>query len=161
MNNQVANAISLLEQATPQLDVERIGTHIPDLTVLSEGYVQVGRLDEAGQIASGALNSSRQRKELGIQAYCLRVLGEVACRRTPADIGLAETHFRAALNLAQTLEMGPLQAHCHLSLGKLYRRMGRPDEARAELTRAAEMLRAMGMTFWLPEAETELGALSP
>jgi hypothetical protein len=52
--------------------------------------------------------------------------------------------------------MRPLQAHCHLGLGKLYRRAGRADRARIELTAAVEMLRAMDVTFWLPEAETEL-----
>ena len=45
--------------------------------------------------------------------------------------------------------MRPLQAHCHLSLGKLYRRTGRLDEARAELATAVAMLREMGMAFWL------------
>ena len=52
--------------------------------------------------------------------------------------------------------MRPLQAHCHLGLGKLYRRTGRAGEARAELGTGVEMLRAMEMTFWLPEAEAEL-----
>jgi Flp pilus assembly protein TadD len=37
--------------------------------------------------------------------------------------------------------MRPLQAHCHLDLGKLYRRIGRRDEARAELSTAVAMLR--------------------
>ena len=52
--------------------------------------------------------------------------------------------------------MRPLQAHCHLGLGKLYRRVGRREEARAELSAAIGMLREMGMTLWLPEAEGEL-----
>jgi hypothetical protein len=52
--------------------------------------------------------------------------------------------------------MRPLQAHCHLDLGKLYRRTGRAREACIELSAAVEMLRAMEMEFWLPEAESEL-----
>jgi predicted RNA polymerase sigma factor len=60
------------------------------------------------------------------------------------------------LTLAEELEMRPLVAHCHLGLGKLYRRVGRNDEARAELSTAVAMLREMGMAFWLPEAEAEL-----
>ena len=55
--------------------------------------------------------------------------------------------------------MRPLQAHCHLGLGKLYRRIGRQYEARAELTTAIQMLREMGMTFWLPDAEAELAQI--
>ena len=52
--------------------------------------------------------------------------------------------------------MRPLQAHCHLSLGKLYRRVGQLAEARAELNVAIDLYLTMGMTHWLPEAEAEL-----
>ena len=58
--------------------------------------------------------------------------------------------------LADEPELRPLQARCHLGLGTLYRRTGRPDEARAELASAVAMLREMGMTSWLPKAEREL-----
>ena len=47
-------------------------------------------------------------------------------------------------------------AHCHLGLGTLYRRIGRQEEARAELTTAIELFRVMEMTFWLSRAEAEL-----
>jgi hypothetical protein len=52
----------------------------------------------------------------------------------------------------------PLQARCHLGLGKLHRMTGRQDDARSELSTAVTMLREMDMTFWLPEAEAELAA---
>lgn len=52
--------------------------------------------------------------------------------------------------------MRTLQAHCHLGLGKLYRRTGRLDEARSELGTAVTMLTEMGMLHWLPDAEAEL-----
>jgi Flp pilus assembly protein TadD len=86
------------------------------------------------------------------------VLGEIAARQQPLDADTAEGHFHEALALADELEMRPLQAHCYLGLGKLYRRTGRLDEARAELATAVAMFREMGMAFWLPEAERELAA---
>ena len=52
--------------------------------------------------------------------------------------------------------MRPLLAHCHLSLGTLYGRMGQAEHARAELSAAIELYRAMDMTFWLPQAEAAL-----
>ena len=52
--------------------------------------------------------------------------------------------------------MRPLQAHCHLGLGTLYLKLGRPEQARIELTTAIELYRAMDMTFWLPRAEAAL-----
>jgi tetratricopeptide (TPR) repeat protein len=90
----------------------------------------------------------------------LRLLGEIAAGGEVTDFAEAEDRYQAALALADELGMRPLQAHCHLGLGKLYRRTGRPDEARAELATAVAMLREMGMAFWLPEAEQELAEAS-
>ncbi len=52
--------------------------------------------------------------------------------------------------------MRPLQAHCHRGLGTLYAKTGRREQARAELSTAIELYRAMDMTFWLPQAEAAL-----
>jgi hypothetical protein len=52
--------------------------------------------------------------------------------------------------------MRPLQAHCHLGLGTLYRKLGRAEQAHTELTAAIALYRAMEMTFWLPQAEVAL-----
>jgi predicted ATPase len=49
----------------------------------------------------------------------------------------------------------PLVAHCHLGLGKLYRRTGKREQAHEHLTTATTMYREMGMTYWLEQAETE------
>ena len=48
--------------------------------------------------------------------------------------------------------MRPLVAHCHLGLGRLYRRAGKKQEGQAHLTTATTMYREMGMTYWLQEA---------
>jgi hypothetical protein len=42
---------------------------------------------------------------------------------------MAEAHYGAALALASELGMRPLVAHCHLGLGKLYRRTGKRQQA--------------------------------
>jgi len=47
-------------------------------------------------------------------------------------------------------------AHCHLSLGTLYTRMGQVDQACVELTAAIACYHSMEMTFWLPRAEAVL-----
>jgi Transposase len=98
--------------------------------------------------------------EAGGQAWALRLQGEIAARQAPADVEQAEWSYRDALAIADELSMRPLQAHCHLGLGKLRRRVGRSEEARAELATAVAMLREMGMAFWLPEAETALAEVS-
>jgi hypothetical protein len=52
--------------------------------------------------------------------------------------------------------MRPLVAHCHLGLGKLYRRTDKREQAREHLATATTMYRDMGMTYWLEQAEAEL-----
>ena len=52
--------------------------------------------------------------------------------------------------------MRPLVAHCHLGLGTLYTKIGRREQARAELSTAVERFRAMQMTFWLTQVENTL-----
>jgi hypothetical protein len=47
-------------------------------------------------------------------------------------------------------------AHCHLGLGKLYRRTGDTAKAREHLTTAATMYRELDMRFWLEQAEAVL-----
>jgi hypothetical protein len=86
----------------------------------------------------------------------LHVLGKIAASGEAPAAGEAEERFHEALDLANEMGMRPLQAHTHLSLGRLYRRLGRPAEARAELNVAIDLYRAMEMAHWLPEAEAEL-----
>jgi hypothetical protein len=47
-----------------------------------------------------------------------------------------------------------LVAHCHLGLGKLYRRTGEPAKAEEHLSTAMTMYRGMDMGFWLEQIET-------
>jgi tetratricopeptide (TPR) repeat protein len=87
-------------------------------------------------------------------AWVHRLLGEIALRRRDLpDARAAEDHYRRALTLATELEMRPLMAHCHLGLGKLYRRIGQREQAREHLTTAATMYREMDMGSWLGQAE--------
>jgi tetratricopeptide (TPR) repeat protein len=123
---------------------------------LGEAYLLAGRLEEASTQAQRALEFSRAHQEQGHAAYALRLLGAMAVQRTPPETVQAEAHYQQALTLAEDLGMRPLQAHCHLGLGTLYSQMGRLEEARAALSTAIALYRAMAMTFWLPQAEAVL-----
>jgi len=154
---RMADALPLLDQT-----LERIATgsrmlfHALVLTELSEALLLVDRVDEAHECAARLLDLSRTHAGRGYQAHAYRLLGDIAMRREPPDVDQAASHYRQALALAEELGMRPLQAHCHLGLGTLYAKMGRQEQARAELSTAIEMYRAMDMTFWLPQAEAAL-----
>ena len=76
------------------------------------------------------------------------------------SVGEAEARYREGLVLAVELGMRPLVGHCHLGLGKLYGRTGKPEQAREHLTTAVTMYREMDMRFWLEKAEAETRALA-
>ena len=80
---------------------------------------------------------------------------EIALAAQPSDAVAAEERYREAKALAGALEMRPLVAHCHLGLGKLYRRTGKPHEAQEHVATAATMYREMEMTYWLEQARAE------
>ena len=119
-----------------------------------------GYLEEAHTLTERALTLARTHQERGNQAYALHLLGEIAARHEPPDIVPAEASYQQALALADELGMRPLLAHCHLGLGTLYARIGRPEQAHAELSTAMALYRAMDMTFWLPQAEAALAQVA-
>jgi len=98
-----------------------------------------------------------EHKGRGHQGWALRLLGEIASRCDPPDLDQAEAYYRQALALAEELGMRPLVAHCHLGLGKLYRRPSDPAKAEEHLATATAMYREMGMNFWMEKAEAAMG----
>jgi tetratricopeptide (TPR) repeat protein len=123
---------------------------------LSEICRLAGRGAEAWQPARQALDLARKHKERANEALALHQLGVVHAHAVPPDAEQVEAHYQQALTLAEELGMRPLVAHCHLGLGKLYLKMGRPEQARVELSAAIELFGSMDMTFWLPQAEAAL-----
>ena len=123
---------------------------------LSEVCRLTERSEEARQHARQALDLARQHKERADEALALYQLGVVHAHADPPDAASAEAHYQQALALAEELGMRPLVAHCHLGLGQLYHQTGRGAPARAALTTAIDLYRAMDMTFWLPQAEAAL-----
>jgi class 3 adenylate cyclase/tetratricopeptide (TPR) repeat protein len=147
--------LPLIEQAVQAAASVRLGYSVC-LARLSEAYLLARRPEDAHRLALHTLEFSRTHKERGQQAHALRLLGAIAAHRGPPEVIQAAAHYRQALALAEELGMRPLQAHCHLGLGKLYATIGRQDEARAELSTAIDLYKAMEMTFWLPQAEAAL-----
>jgi tetratricopeptide (TPR) repeat protein len=150
--------LPLLQEAVERghsIDALGLG-HSVRLSRLSEGFLLAGRIDDARERARQALDLATAQKERGNEAYALRVLGEIAARGERSEVAAAERDLGAALALGTELGMRPLVAHCHLGLGKLYRRTDKPEQAQGHLATATTMYRDMGMTFWLEKAEAEL-----
>jgi len=161
LSGRVAEALPLLKQAAGQDASRGISAgHSRRVAYLSEAYRLANRLNDAIRLATHALDSARDYKARGQEAWALWNLGEIASHRDPPNADQAENHYGQALLLAEELGMRPLLAHCHLGLGRLYRRTGEDPKAQEHLTTAATMFREMDMRFWLEKAEAELGRLA-
>ena len=157
LSGRVGDAVTLLTQALEQTTVtEMTGFQVLCSLPLGEAQMLAGHLTEAHALARQALTLARRYQERGHQAYALRLLGEIAEQSELSARPSAEAHYRQAFVLAEELGMRPLVAHCHLSLGTLYIRMGRMDQARADLAAALALYRSLEMTFWLPRVEAAL-----
>ncbi len=125
---------------------------------LGRACLVLGRLDEARRLADCVVESLPSQP--GNAAHALHLLGDIATHPDRFDAESGEAHYRQALTLAEPRGMRPLVAHCHLGLGKLYRRTGKRQEAEEHLTTATTMYREMDMTYWLEQAEAEMGGLA-
>ena len=72
---------------------------------------------------------------------------------------MAERHYRDAIRVADEVGLRPMVARSRLGLGRLHARAGRKREAGEHLATAATMFREMRMTYWLEQAENEIGEL--
>jgi tetratricopeptide (TPR) repeat protein len=157
LGERVADAVPLLTQAMEQ-STAMARVYLNTLCRLSMGEAQMlaGCLGEAQVLAEQALALAHEHQARGHEAYALRLLGAIAAQHESPVRDHAEVHYCQALSLADGLGMRPLVAHCHLGLGTLHLKTGRPEQARAELAAAIALYRAMDMTFWLPQAEAAL-----
>jgi tetratricopeptide (TPR) repeat protein len=119
-------------------------------------YLSAGRIDEAASHAREALALTRRLGARGSEAHALCLAGDVASTGGAED---APGYYREALALAGELGMLPLTAHCHLGLGKIYRRTDKREQAQEQVCTAATMYRNMDMRFWREQADAELAEL--
>jgi tetratricopeptide (TPR) repeat protein len=135
-----------------------VDQHGADYHSLGRAGLLLGRLDEARDLGDRAVKYSPSHP--GYAAHALHLLGDIATHPDRFDAESGEAHYRKALALAEPRGMRPLVAHCHLGLGKLYRRTGTREHAREHVTTAAAMYREMDMQFWLEQAEAEMRELA-
>jgi tetratricopeptide (TPR) repeat protein len=156
-SGRVEEGVSWLQEALSAYESAGIGWwHSLSVAQLGEAYLLADQVEDAHACADRAVMLARERGERGYEAWALRLLGDIASHPSRPDVATAEAHYSAAIALAEELGMRPLAAHCHLGLGTLYTKIGRLEQARAELSTAIDLYRAMAMTFWLPQAEAAL-----
>jgi class 3 adenylate cyclase/tetratricopeptide (TPR) repeat protein len=132
----------------------RMGGQALRMAWVSEAYFAAGQDSEAEMYATRGLELSRENKDMGSEAWLLRLLGDIFSRRRPLDLKQVEASYAEALRLASDRRMRPLQAHCYFGLGTVHYQASNPVQARSELLAAIQLYQTMSMPFWLSKAET-------
>ncbi len=159
LDGRTDRAVTLLERTVAQAEsIRLVANQGLRLAWLSQAHLLAGRPEAARDLATRALRVAEEHGERGHQAYAHRLIADAAARAGEPDVATAEAAYQRALALAEVLRMRPLVAHCHLGLGKLYRRTGKREQAQEHLTTATTMYREMDMRFWLEQAESEIKA---
>ncbi|MGD8476898.1 MAG: AAA family ATPase [Burkholderiales bacterium] len=128
--------------------------------LLSEAQFQFGNIEKS---ALTAQNAEQAVRKLGIDIYApmLReLLGRIHLHPDLHQPLEAKDCFMDSLRLAKEQGNKVTIAHCHAGFGRLNNTMGKEKEATNDLTRACEMYRDMGMTYYLRKAEHDLATLA-
>jgi tetratricopeptide (TPR) repeat protein len=157
---RVSESLPYLEQGVENLPtVGRVGFLSLSMVWLGQGYLLSGRLAEASDLAERALQLSRTHKERGHEAWALKLLGDVALGHSPPKAEQAESYYRHAFAVSLELGMRPLQAHCHLGLGKAFAAVGAVEQARPEMAAAIDLYGSMEMNLWLARANAAVRSI--
>ena len=125
-----------------------------DYHALGRAHLLLGRLDDAQRLCELAMKYSSHQH--AYEAHGLHLLGDIATHPDRFDADFAEAHYLKALAIAEKQGMRPLVAHCRLGLWKVYRRMGKNEEADDLYATASAMYHEMDMRFWEKRAKVEI-----
>ncbi len=155
MTGRLEEGIALLRDAVAEVAQGRRTREAVFTTYLGEALLLARELGEAAALAERGLALSRERFERATEARALQLLGEIAAQDPSCDRQAADRHYDDALSLAGELGLRPLVAHCHLGLGKLWRRAGDGQTGARHLATATGLFRELGMPFWHEKASAE------
>ncbi|TMA92389.1 MAG: hypothetical protein E6J74_20505 [Deltaproteobacteria bacterium] len=156
---RIGDAIPLMEKAEEQSElIGRKAGWALRLTWLGHASLLERRIGAAREQGQRALALASDGGERGYQAWAHKLLGD-AIQQESSNPSEALSHYASSMALATELAMRPLQAHIHLSLGRLHRRENQIEQARTELSLALTSYRCMEMPSWIGAAEQELSTL--
>jgi hypothetical protein len=106
--------------------------YLPLLTALAEMFCKAGEIATGRSTIDQAIERCRQSEELWYLPELLRVSGEIVLQEGAAPEE-AELQFLQALDLARRQEVPSWELRAATSLARLWRNLGRPGDARAQL----------------------------
>jgi class 3 adenylate cyclase/predicted ATPase len=100
------------------------------LSYLARAYGELGQFDDAWRCIGEALRAMETTKETWFETEINRVAGEIALKALAPDPKKAEACFNRALAIARQQQAKSWELRAAMSMARLWRDQGKPDEAR-------------------------------
>jgi len=100
------------------------------LAYLAKAHAELGKIVDAWRYISEATRAVETTKEAMFEAEVYRIAGEIALKSPQADMAKAQLHFEHALSVARKQRAKSLELRAAMSLAHLWRRQGKPQQAR-------------------------------
>ena len=100
------------------------------LSYLARAYAELGQFDDAWRSIGEAMTAMETTKEKWCEAEVNRLAGEIALMSPEPDAAKAEAYFERALAVARQQQAKSWELRAAMSLARLWRDQGKPEEAR-------------------------------
>jgi class 3 adenylate cyclase/predicted ATPase len=135
LTGKASDAVQAITSAMTSL--QSIGATLHEqwcLYYLAMAYVELGQPDDARRCIEDALAQAEREMRKSTQPELHRMAGEIALKSLAPDTEKAEKHFERALDLARQLQMKSFELRAAMSMARLWRDHGKPQQARELLT---------------------------
>ena len=131
------------------------------LSYLVRAYAELGLFDDAWRCIGEAMTAVEKTKESWCAAELNRTSGEIALKSPEPDAAKAEAYFERALAVARQQQAKSWELRAAMSLARLWRDQGRPQQARELLAPVYGWFTEGFDTRDLKEAKALLEELAP
>lgn len=139
---RIREALDMAERATREAEAHgALRTFC--LRWFAEVLLVACHTEKALGISQDVLEAARRSGQRGLAAWTLRLIGEAQAME--GNFAAAQASLGEALDIAESIHMRPLVAHCHRALANVARGQGRLGYAQREADEAQAMFQALGM----------------
>jgi len=161
VTGKASEAVHLITSGLPARASAGATVTVPSfLSYLAIGHAELGQFDEAWRRIEEAIATIKTTKERWFEAEAHRVAGELALNSAKSDRAKALCHFQKAIAVARKQQARSWELRAAMSMARLWRDQGKPDEARDLLAPVYGWFTEGFETLDLKEAKKLLDELS-
>ncbi len=161
MTGKAANAVTMITSGIAASRSTGATLWVPVcLAYLTAAHAELGQFDDAWRCIGEALSAVETTKESWYEAEVNRIAGEIALMSPERNTAKAQAYFERALAVARAQQAKSWELRAAMSMARLKRDQGKPDEARELLAAVYEWFTEGFATLDLREAKALLDALA-